>query len=215
MIMREAPLGENRTAARDDAGDALCGQRHVVQPYAGMDREIVNALFSLLDERVAVQFPRQLLGLTIDFLERLIDWHSADRHRRIAQNPLARLVNVLAGRKVHYRVGAPARRPRHLVDFLFDRRCDRRVSDVRVDLDVEAAADDHRLAFGVVDIRRNDRAPARYFVTHERRLDSLANRDELHLRRDLAAAGVVHLGNVRAGFAAANRARIFKSKERR
>ena len=36
-----------------------------------------------------------------------------------------------------------------------------RVADVGVDLDQEVAADDHRLALGVVDVRRDDRPAAR------------------------------------------------------
>ena len=43
------------------------------------------------------------------------------------------------------------------------------------------AADDHRFALGMVDVGRNDGAPARDLVAHEFRLDALAQRDELHL----------------------------------
>ena len=34
LVMREAPFGEDRAAARDDAGDALGGQRNMRQPHA-------------------------------------------------------------------------------------------------------------------------------------------------------------------------------------
>ena len=122
LVMREAPLGHDRAAARDDAGHALRGQRDVAQQHAGVDREVVDALLGLLDQRVAVDLPRELLRLAVDLLERLVDRHRADRHRRVAHDPLARLVDVLAGRQVHHRVGAPADRPRHLLDFLVDRR---------------------------------------------------------------------------------------------
>jgi hypothetical protein len=44
---------------------------------------------------------------------------------------------------------------------------------------------------------------ARPLVAHEFRRTVLANRDELHLGRDLAAPSVVHLRHVRAGFRAA------------
>ena len=53
-----------------------------------------------------------------DLLQRLVDRHRADRHRRIAHDPLARIVDVAAGREVHDRVGAPPGRPHHLVDLL-------------------------------------------------------------------------------------------------
>ena len=209
-------------------GHALRRQRDVAQQHAGVDREIVDALLGLLDQRVAVDLPRQLLGLAVDLFERLVDRHRADRHRRVADDPFARLVDVLAGREIHHRVGAPAGRPRHLLDFLVDRRRHGRVADVGVDLHQEIAADDHRLGFGMIDVVRDDRAAARDFVADEfgrddrgnRRAEALAgmlarqafgkrrqhlvahqvlaDRDELHLRRDDAAARVVHLRDVGA-----------------
>src|SRR5205807_3380592 len=94
-------------------------------------------------------------------------------YRTIADDPFARLVDVLAGGQVHHRVGAPADRPGHLVDFLADRRGHRRVADVAVDLHQEVAADDHRLGLGVIDVRRDDGAPARHLVAHELRGDEL------------------------------------------
>ena len=54
-------------------------------------------------------------------------------------------------------------------------------------------ADDHRLELGVVDVRGDDGAAARDFGSHELRLEAFADRDELHLRRDLVSARVVQL----------------------
>ncbi len=225
-MMREAPLRHDRAAARDDAGHALRGQRNERQAHAGVDREVIDALLGLLDQRVAEELPGEVLGDAANFFERLVDRHRADRHRRIAQDPLARLVDVLAGRKIHDRVRAPADRPDHLLDFLGDRARHGRVADVRVDLHEEIATDDHRLGFGMVDVVRDDRAAARDLVAHELRRDRLrqrraerlprmlfqqmrlcdrieplvlANRDEFHFRRDDAAPRVVHLRNIRAG----------------
>ena len=192
-MVREAPLGEDRSAARDDAGEPARGHRDVAQQHAGVDREVVDALLGLLDERVAVDLPRQVLGTSADFLERLVDRHGADRHRRVAQDPLARLVDVLAGRQVHHGVGAPERRPAQLVDLFVDRRADGRVADVRVDLHREVPADDHRLELGMVDVGGNDGASARHLGPDELGVEALADRDELHLGRDDAAAGVVQL----------------------
>ena len=70
---------------------------------------------------------------------------------------------------------------------------DGRVADVGVDLHQEIAADDHRLELEVVDVGRNDRAAARHFVADEIGRQPLADRDELHLGRDLALARVVQL----------------------
>ena len=168
---RQAPLGHDRAAARDDAGDAVGGERHVSEPHAGVDGEIVDALFALLDQRVLVTFPVELDRIAVDLLQRLIDRHGADRHRRIAQDPFARVVDVAAGREVHHRVGAPADRPHHFLDFFLDRGGDGGVADIGVDLHQEIAADDHRLEFGVVDVGRDDGAAARDFAAHEFRRD--------------------------------------------
>ena len=135
-------------------------------------------------------------------------------------------------------VSAPQRiAQRHLLDLLVDRRGDRRVADVGVDLHQEVAADDHRLDLRVVDVGRDDRAAARHLVAHELGRDDLrqiaapnalarvlppqqlrqrcagssralvlADRDELHLRRDDALARVVHLRHVASRRRAARRA---------
>src|ERR1700722_15845936 len=116
----EAPARHDRAAARDDAGDTLRGQRYISQAHAGMDGEIIDALFGLLDQRVPEHLPVELQRVAADLLERLIDWHRADRDRRVAQDPGSDVVDVAPGRKVHHRVGAPADRPRHLLDFLGD-----------------------------------------------------------------------------------------------
>ena len=152
LVLRQAPLRHDRAAARDDAGDAVGGQRHVGEPHAGMDGEIVDALLALLDQRVLEAFPVELDRIAVDLLQRLIDRHGADRHRRVAQDPFADVVDVAAGGEVHHGVGAPADRPHHLLDFFLDRGRDGRVADIGVDLHQEVAADDHRLEFGVVDV---------------------------------------------------------------
>src|SRR5438067_3556172 len=182
-----------------------------------MDREIIDALLGLLDQRIAEQFPGQLLGLAADFFERLIDRHRADRHRRIAYDPFADRVDVAPGRQVHDRVGAPARCPHHLLDLLGDTRGDDRIADIGVDLHQEIAADDHRLGFRMVDVVRDDRAAAGDLVADEFRrhlirdagaerlagidargpqlllglaAEIFADRDIFHLGRDDAALGI-------------------------
>src|SRR5690554_4457067 len=100
-MMGQAPFGHDRATTRNDAGDALGGHRHIGQPYAGMDGEVIDALLGLLDQGVAKDFPGQVLGATIDLLQRLIKRHGTDRHRRVAQDPLTSLVDVLAGGQVH------------------------------------------------------------------------------------------------------------------
>ena len=52
----------------------------------------------------------------------------------------------------------------HLLDFFFDGRGDGGVADVRIDLHQKIPPDNHRFAFRMIDVRRNDRAAARDFV---------------------------------------------------
>ena len=69
--MRQAPLRHDRAAARDDAGDAIGREVDVGQPHAGVDREVVDALFALLDQRIPVEIPGQLHGIAVALLQRL------------------------------------------------------------------------------------------------------------------------------------------------
>src|SRR3546814_8104190 len=57
-VVRQAPLGHDRTAARDTACDAFRGQRHVAHQHAGVDGEVVHALLGLLDPSVSEDLPR-------------------------------------------------------------------------------------------------------------------------------------------------------------
>jgi len=224
-MMRKAPLRHDGPAARHDAGYSLCRERHEAKEHAGVDREIVHPLLRLLHQRVAEDLPGQFLGDAAHLLQRLIDGHGADRYRGIAHDPFPRLVDVLAGGKIHDGIGTPADRPHELFHFFRNAGTYRAVADVGVHLGEEPAADGHRLRFRVIDVGGNDRAAARDLVAHELRGDArrqrgaerfarmlraergigqrvdplvLANGHELHLRRDDATPRVMHLGDVRA-----------------
>ena len=140
-----------------------------------MDREIVDALLRLLDQRVAIDFPCEFLGDAIDLFKCLIDRHRADRHRRIADDPFARVVNVAARGEVHDIVRAPADRPHHLVDFFRDRGGDGGIADIGIDLHEEIAADNHRLEFRMIDIRGDDGPAGGDFGAHEFRRDEFGD----------------------------------------
>src|SRR6266404_1128064 len=171
LVMRQAPLRHDRATSRDDAGDAVGGQVDVGQPHAGVDGEVIDALFALLDQRVLVDLPVEFYGIAVDLLQRLVDRNGPDRDRRVAKNPFAGGVDVAPGRKVHHGVGAPADRPHHLVDFFLHRRRHRGVADIGVDLGEKIAADDHRLELAMVDVAGNDRASPRDLGAHEFRRD--------------------------------------------
>src|SRR5579859_2297550 len=98
-----------------------------------MQREVVDALFGLFDERIAHQFPSEFFGAFTYFLERLIDRNRAYRYRTVTNDPFAEFVDVLSGRKIHDRVRSPISGPDHFVDFFRGRRRDGGIADVGID----------------------------------------------------------------------------------
>ena len=189
--MRQAPLGHDRAAARDDAGDAVGGEMDVSESHAGMDGEIIDALLALLDQGVLVALPVELDGIAVDLFERLIDRHGADRHRRIAQDPFAGVVDVAAGGEVHHGVGAPADRPHHFLHFLLHGRRDGGVADIGIYFREKVPPDDHRLELAVIDVGRDDGAAARHFRAHEFRGD-----EERHFGAEAFAVVMAFLRDV-------------------
>ena len=127
LVMGEAPFRHDGAAAADDAGHAARGQRDEAEEDAGVDGEVIDALLGLLDEGVAEDFPGEVFGAAVHFLERLVDGDGADGHGRVADDPFAGGVDVFAGAEVHDGVGAPFGGPTHFLDFFFDaswrRRC--------------------------------------------------------------------------------------------
>src|SRR5918992_535430 len=115
LMVRQTPFRQNRAAPRHDSGNALSRPWNVAQQHSGVDREVIDPLLGLLNQRVAVDLPGEILGFATDLFEGLINRHSPDGYGRIAQNPLARLMNVVTRRKIHHRVGAPAGGPNHLL----------------------------------------------------------------------------------------------------
>ena len=140
-----------------------------------MDREVVDALLSLLDECIAEDFPRQVFGAAVDLLEGLINRNCTDGHWAVTQDPLAGLVNILARGKIHERVASPLDGPAHLLDLFLDGRSHGGVADVGIDLHQEVTTDDHRLELGVINVGWDDSAAAGDLGTDEFRGDDLWN----------------------------------------
>ena len=174
-MMGQAPLGQDAAAAADDAGHPAGGHRNEPQEHSGMDREVIDALFGLLDQGVAVNFPAKILGLAADFLQGLVNRNRPNGHRRVTQDPLTGGVDVLARGQIHHRIGSPLGGPAHLLDLFLDARCDGAVADVGVDLHQEIPADDHRLVFRMVDVAGNDRPSGGHFAADELRRDFVGN----------------------------------------
>ena len=205
LLVAEAPLGHDRAPAGHDSGHALGGERHVPQQQPGVDGEVVHALLGLLDDGVEKHVDGQVVDPAPHFLQTLVNGYRADGHRRVADDPLARLVDVGASGQIHHGVRAPAGRPLQLLHLFLDRRGQRRVADVGVDFHQEVAADGHRFQLGVADVGREDRAAGGDLVAYERWREVLPQGHEAHLFGDLAAAGAMHLGKVHIAVARAAR----------
>src|ERR1051326_6062567 len=173
-----------------------------------MDGEVIDPLLRLFYESVAINFPCQFLGPAADFLQRLINRHGTDGHWTVANDPFSRGVNIFSRAEIHYRVGAPLGRPTHFLDFFVDCRCHGAVADVCIDLYQEIAANDHRLGFRVIYVRRNNGAAARDLGSHKFWSDWIADcrlpianwfRTRMPKTKIVAAvAGGVHAGFARA-----------------
>ena len=92
------------------------------------DRDDVKT--GVITYKIAAHAADLAKGHPADLLERLVDGDGADRDGRVADDPLARVVDVAPGREVHDRVGAPADRPHHLVDLGRDVAGDGAVADL-------------------------------------------------------------------------------------
>ena len=95
LMMRNAPFGQNRAAARDNAGATIDRHRDEWQTQTRMNGEVVHALLRLLNQGVAEDFPSQILGNTADFFQCLVNRYGANRHGAVANDPVARGVDIL------------------------------------------------------------------------------------------------------------------------
>ena len=192
------PLRENGAAAAHDAGDALGNQRQILDQHAGVNRHVVHALRGLLFDHFQHDFSVQIFH-ALHASDGFVNRHGADGNGRMAQDGFANFVNVAAGGKIHYGVGAVMHGGVQLFQFLVDFRRDRRIADVGVDLAQRRHADRHWLEFRMIDVGGNDHAAAGHFVAHQFGRQLFAVGDVTHLFRDHALTGIVHLRKVAGG----------------
>jgi hypothetical protein len=192
-VVENVPLGVDATSAADNTRHAFHCQRDVPEQDAGVNREVVDALFGLLHQSLAEHLPRQIFGNPVHLFQRLVNGDGPDGDGRVADDPLAGLVNVLSGRQVHEGVGPPQHAPLQLLDFLFDAGRDGAVANVGVDLDLEHAADELRLQLEVVLVAANDGPAAGHFTADQFGVDIFAGGAVQHFFRDDVLAGKVHL----------------------
>ena len=57
LVVSKAPPRHDGATAADNAGNAIARQRYIGQEHAGVNGHIVHALFALLDDGIAEDFP--------------------------------------------------------------------------------------------------------------------------------------------------------------
>ena len=67
LVMSKAPLGHDRSSPAHDTRHPPTGHGNVSQKYPCMDGKVINPLFSLLDQGIAKDFPRQSSGCRSPF----------------------------------------------------------------------------------------------------------------------------------------------------
>ena len=92
--MGQTPFGVNRSASRNNACHARGREWDVRQPDPGMNREIIDTLFGLFYQGVSIDCPGQVLSLSADFFQCLINRNGADRNGGVANNPFTGLMDM-------------------------------------------------------------------------------------------------------------------------
>src|SRR5215207_3851425 len=194
LAMMHHPHGVQRAAAAHDARHATVHERQVLEQDAGVDGHVVHALLRLVLDHVEQLIGGEIGGL-VHLLDGLVDRHRADGHRRRGDDRFAGLVQRVAGREVHYRIGAVFHRELELLELAIDVAGDGGVADVRVDLDLRHLSHGHRheRAGEVVYVGGNDEAAAGHLTPHELGAQLLPLGDDTHRVGDDAVARRTHL----------------------
>ncbi len=198
LAVVDHPLRVQGAAARHDASDAVLHQGQVLVEDSAMDGHVVHALLGLVLDVVDEVVRGEVLDAR-HLLHGLVDGHGADGHGRGRDDGFADLVDAAAGGEVHHGVRAEVDGVVQLLQLLLDVGDDGGVADVRVDLAARVDPDGHGIERVMVDVGGDDHAPARNLVADRLRRRLLALGHPLHLRRDQAAARVVHLRRGVAG----------------
>ena len=87
-MVRGHPLGHDRAAAADDAGDALGYHGDVLDQYSGVNSKVVNTLLGLLLDDLEVEVDVEVLD-ALDAGERFVERDGADGHGGVAEDAVA------------------------------------------------------------------------------------------------------------------------------
>ena len=80
-MMRQTPLGHDAATPGHNAGHASCRERNKTEQNAGVNGEVIHALFRLFDQRIAEDFPSEFFGFAAHLFQRLVDRNGANRNR--------------------------------------------------------------------------------------------------------------------------------------
>ena len=184
LLVDRHPLRHERPAAGNDPERPLRRQRDEVTQERAVDRHVIDPLL-----RLELDDPQKIFRLhVLDFFQLLRDLVKRDgpeRHVRVVDDRLADLVNMLAGRKVHHRIGAAGNRAADLGQLAAQVALDRRIAEIGVDFGPAADPDSARNeAFLQVDpVGGNDEPPAGDFIPDRFDGQKFLFRDEFHFRR--------------------------------
>ena len=189
------PLGHQRPAAADNAGQPLLGKRHVLSQQRAVDGHVVDALPGLLLDDVQ-EVPRLHVEDVVELLDHLVDRHGAHRNGDRIEDPAADGVDLVARREVHHRVGPVTDCRADLFELAIRVAHQRRVSQVGVDLGPpgDADAERHEAVFQMCPVGGDDHASPGDFVSDRFRGEPFALGDGFHLGRDRTGDGLLELG---------------------
>ena len=223
FVVHQAPLAHNASPTAHNAAKPFVCQVHILSADTGMDSEVIHSLFALFNQCIFINFPTEVFHLTVYFFQGLIDGYSAHGYGAVADNPFACLMYIGSGREVHQCVSSPFAAPYRLFYFFIYRRSGGRVSDVSVDFYQKVAADNHRFAFGMIDVGREDSTSGSDFIADKFGSDMCLNSQFLaihiladgyifHFRCNDSCFGVCHLCDGFSCFGAIGQSDVFEAQ---
>ncbi len=73
LVVHHHPFGDQRSAAADDAGDAIDAQVQVLEFDAGVDRHVVDTLLGLVFAHVQEVLGRHVFDVATELFQHLVD----------------------------------------------------------------------------------------------------------------------------------------------
>ena len=191
--LRHVPCDE-RAAAGDDAHLARTGGGQHGRTDAAMHRHVIDALLRLVADDGQDGLLRKIDGVVAAAAAgQFIDRDGSDGNDGMADDRAARLVQIVAGRKIHDGVRAIGDGGVQLLEFQRHAAGGRRRADVRVDLRLQFAADAHGLQACVQLVGGHDDAAVGDTFANPFRVTAFVFRHGGHFIRDNAALRGFHL----------------------